>query len=315
MISENLVVTGGLGFIGKNFCDVFDGQYENKFIIDKGTYASDLDFYYKKLKPSGWKLIISDINDIAGVRQISGLDNLLIINFAAESHVDHSFSNAHHFMKANALGTLAILDYARDSKAKLIHISTDEVYGEVTGDAATEESLLNPTNPYSAAKASADLLAQTYLRCFGVDVKIIRANNIFGPGQLSEKVIPKAVEFAILGKRFEIHGEKNLKRHFLHTTDFTSAIEIILDTWDACEYRVFNISGNESYLIRELVTYIYGYLDAPKSLVVSGKDRAFNDEEYSINDDKIRSLGWSPKVDFWGAIRSICDERAYFRGQ
>lgn len=312
---DNLVVTGGLGFIGKNFCDVIGNNYKTKLIIDKGTYASDLDFYYKNLKPKGWKLIICDVNEIAELDQIHGLANLLIINFAAESHVDHSFSNANHFMKANALGTLAILDYARKTNAKLIHISTDEVYGEVTNSAATEESLLNPTNPYSATKASADLLAQTYCRCFGVDVKVIRANNVFGRGQLSEKVIPKAVEFATQKKQFEIHGNKNLKRHFLHTDDFTTAVQYIIDTWNTCEHRIFNISGNESYRIRDIVNYIYHYLGASPELVITGEDRAFNDQEYLINDDRLRALGWNPKVDFWNEIRFICDNRSYFSGR
>ena len=312
---DNLVVTGGLGFIGKNFCDVVEDNYKNKFIIDKGTYASDLDFYYKNLKPNGWKLIISDINEISEIYQMQDLANLLIINFAAESHVDHSFSNASHFMKANASGTLAVLDYVRETNSKLIHISTDEVYGEVTNSVATEESLLNPTNPYSATKAAADLLAQTYYRCFGVDVKLLRANNVFGRGQLSEKVIPKAVKFATQKKQFEIHGKKNLKRHFLHTDDFTSAVQCIMKTWYTCDHRIFNISGNEGHYIRDLVNYIYDYLGASQELVILGKDRAFNDEEYSINDDRLRSLGWGPKVDFWNEIRFICDNRSYFSGR
>ena len=315
MIVDNLIVTGGLGFIGKNFCERICGNYKNKYIIDRGTYASDLDFYYRILKGAGWELIIADVNEIGEISRIRGLENMLIVNFAAESHVDHSFSNANHFMKANALGTLSVLDFCRETNARLIHISTDEIYGEVIGNPATEDSLLNPSNPYSATKAAADLLAQTYARCFNVDVKTIRANNVFGSGQLSEKVIPKAVEYASLGKKFEIHGQKDLRRHFLHTSDFTSAIVCIIDTWDECEHRIFNIAGNESYLIRELVCRIYEHLGVSQDLVINGEDRAFNDTEYSINDDRLRGLGWAPKVDFWKAIRSICDERSYFLGR
>ncbi len=308
---ENIIITGGLGFIGKNFCDFLDTDYKNKIIIDKCTYASDLDFYHEKLKKAGWKLIVSDINKISDIDELKGLKKLLIINFAAESHVDNSFTNAKYFLKANALGTLSVLDFVRSNGAKLIHISTDEVYGEVTEKPATEESLLNPTNPYSATKAAADLLAQTYQKCFNIDLKIIRANNIYGRRQLSEKVIPKAIKHATLKKQFNIHGNKNPKRHFLHTHDFARAIECIIKTWHTCPYRVFNISGEESFYIKELIEKIYDYLKAPKNLILTGKDRPFNDMEYLINDQKLRDLGWKPEVDFWPEIFKLCDERSY----
>ena len=313
--SKNIVITGGLGFIGKNFASQVSKEFDRKIIIDIITYASDLDFFYSQLKPFGWELIVADINNIENISALHILENPIIINFAAESHVDRSFSNAKKFLVANTAGTLAVLEFCRHKNFKLIHISTDEVYGEVTGVGACENSPLMPTNPYSTTKAAADMLVQTFTKCFAVDAKIIRANNIFGSRQLVEKVIPKAIMRASKKEPFFIQGKKDLSRHFLHTKDFSRALMKILKTWTSSEHQIFNISANDMISIKTLLETIYSNQDAPLDLIQFGPDRPFNDSEYCIDDTRIRSLGWRPLECFEDKLRELCDNKEFFEGQ
>ena len=310
-MKNNVIVTGGLGFIGKNFCRSKYDNFSIKIIFDKITYASDLEFYFLTLKPLGWKLVVGDLNDIETFEKLTGLKKCLVVNFAAESHVDHSFESAQHFMRSNALGTLSVAQFCQKNQYKLLHISTDEVYGEVTEIAADEQTLLNPTNPYSASKASADLLVQTYRKTFSLDAKIIRANNIFGHRQMSEKVIPKAIKYAYSQRKFSIHGSKLLSRHFLHTDDFSNALIAIIISWDDIETYIFNIAADESIEIRKLVKIIYQFCDADIELITIGTDRLFNDTDYKINDKVLRKLGWRPEIKFLPALKTLCLERSY----
>ena len=313
--SGTIIVTGGLGFIGKNFAHQASTQFKEKIILDKFTYASDLDFYYSVLRPLGWKLTVGDVKHVStSLNNVKCSSNVLIVNFAAESHVDRSFKNAKQFLDANAFGTLSLLDFCRDYGHKLLHISTDEVYGEITGVGVSEDALLNPTNPYSASKAAADLLVQTYITCFGVDAKIIRANNIFGNRQYFEKVIPKAMYRASKSMPFEVHGAKNLRRHFLHTSDFYAAIMKILISWFDSDERIFNIRADSVIGIHQLVEHIYNFYEADLDLISTGKDRPFNDSEYQVDDKKLRNLGWEPKVDFWSALDTLCSDNDIFCG-
>lgn len=319
-MKRSLLVTGGLGFIGKNFClNILNNlnilpDYTNKIIIDKNTYASDLDYYNKNLS-NDWELIIDSCANIKNyINQNESYD---IIHFAAESHVDNSFTNARYFFQANVIDTLEMLEVLRNNPKnyRLIHISTDEVYGEQVNEPATEMSPLTPTNPYSASKTSADILVQTYKKCFQIDTKIIRANNIYGDYQLVEKVIPKAIFLARQKKQFFLHGSKSLKRHFLHTKDFSQAIYMLLCQWENINYDIFNIAGDNSYFIKDIVKKIYemSNLD-PKHFIKTGDDRPFNDTEYKVNDKIIRSLGWSPKVDFWDELKDIHLRNAVLEG-
>ena len=310
-MKTDLIVTGGLGFIGKNFCLLKHDSFARKVIFDKVTYASDLEFYFSTLQALGWELVVGDINSIDLSEKLNGLEECLVINFAAESHVDHSFNNARHFMTSNALGALSVAQFCHKNKYKLLHISTDEVYGEVTEIAADEKTLLNPTNPYSASKASADLLVQTYRQTFSLDAKVIRANNIFGPRQMSEKVIPKAIKFAYSQQNFSIHGSKRLSRHFLHVDDFSNALINIISSWRDVERYVFNIAADEAIEIRELVETIFKFCGANLSLITTGNDRLFNDGDYKINDKALRKLGWRPEVKFLPALKSLCLEKSY----
>lgn len=310
---ENLdiLVTGGLGFIGKNFCARVHSKFNNKYIIDKCSYASDLDFFYKKLKPLGWQLIIGDTKFIRSMDIAAKANHLLIINFAAESHVDKSFGNVSSFIDSNILGTAEILELCRLRNARLLHISTDEVYGERSFAKATVADDLRPTNPYSASKAAADLLTQTYINCFKIDAKIMRPNNIYGPRQLVEKVIPKAIQASSRGEVFYLHGRKAIKRHFLHVYDFSDAVLRVISQWEDIDFQVLNVGSDFSVDIGLLVQFIYQQSGQSLSLIEYGPDRPFNDLEYRVDDSDMRSLGWSPIVDFWSALAQMCADRDF----
>lgn len=300
-----LLVTGGLGFIGKNFCRHLDLYYEKKIIIDIGGYASDYDFYERYLSQN-WELHTSNFGDLDKFL-MHGYHND-IINFAAESHVDKSFTNANIFFETNVLQTLKAVECLRASTCdyRFLHISTDEVYGERVSSAASEEACLQPTNPYSVSKASADLMVQAYKKCFGINVKIVRANNIYGDYQLTEKLIPKAILYAKKKDIFYLHGNQSLKRHFLHTYDFYNALVCILSSWEKDKNFIYNVAGEKSYEVREIVEFLYtlGGLD-PSEFVQVGEDRPFNDKDYKIIDDKIRDLNWRPSVPFYETLESM----------
>ena len=313
MMDRNILVTGGLGFIGKNFCALNSDRYQSKFILDKVTYASDLDFYHEVLKPAGWVLIVSDIVEINKVDYLRKVENLTVVNFAAESHVDASFGNSDLFYQSNVFGALRTSEFCLANNYSLLHISTDEVYGEQVSDKASEEDPLTPTNPYSAAKAAADILVQTYIKCFNLNAKILRPTNAYGPKQLNEKVIPKAIDAALNNEQFFIHGYKDLARHFLHVNDLSEGIQKVLDNWNEDMHTVYNISGAHVIKIRELVEFIYKFYDRNLGLIAVTDDRPFNDEMYNIDDQKIRNLGWSPQEDFWQNIELLCLSESFIR--
>lgn len=311
----DLIVTGGLGFIGKNFCNFTFDKFERKLIVDNASYASDLDFYYQVLKPQGWELYVGDVNKISKLKLPTFLNKVMVINFAAESHVDISFTNAVSFLEANTTGTLRVIEFCLERQYQLLHISTDEVYGEIVGRRVTEDAPLLPTNPYSATKAAADILVQTYIKCFELDAKIVRANNIYGSRQLIEKVIPKAIFLSSQNKRFTMHGDKNLRRHFLHTDDFSQALLKIIATWNSSQSKIFNIRSDENISIIDLVKKIYSIMKAPVELIEYGPDRPFNDTSYEIDDSCLRGLNWRPKEDFEERLQQLCEEQDIFLGQ
>ena len=310
---KNLVITGGLGFIGKNIAKFFceDRQFDKLYIIDKRTKVSDLAFF-KNFLSSDYELIETCISKI----DLAKLgDNLEIINFAAESHVDDSFENAVEFTKQNMLNTHIMMENLRNSKSKfrLIHISTDEVYGGEMESMCDENAPFNPSNPYSASKAGADLLVQTYMKCYDFNSAIIRANNLYGDYQNIQKLIPKATYLSSKKKHFTLHGNGHQTRHFLHCRDFYEALTTIMDLWDSTSERLFNIAADEQISVRDLVEKIYSIqgLDTEKFIKV-GPDRPFNDDHYLIDDTKLRALGWTPKINFEEELHNIISEKKFF---
>ena len=318
MYKKLLVVTGGLGFIGKNFCRETNIDADDKIIIDLFTSVSDVNFYRDFLKDLGWKLIKSDSAEISKLIDDSEYSHIDIFNFAAESHVDNSFHDVGLFLSRNVSSTVSVLDWVRGLKAdaRLFHISTDEVYGEIIDSAASEDHKFNPTNPYAASKASADLMVQTYGHSFNVPYAIVRANNVYGSRQYVEKLIPKAIFCASKGLPFDVHGSGLQRRHFLHTSDFTRALEVIEQKFDRemlSGRNIYNIAGDSELTVIDVVTRIYQMLDCSEQLISVGRqDRPFNDQRYFVDDSKLRSLGWRPLRDFNEVLTDLVHKKDYF---
>ena len=307
-MTKQLLITGGLGFAGKNYYLKNRYKWKNITIIDKKSYASDLK-YFKKIKLNNHKLIIGDVcNKKLYEKYIK--TNTTIVHFAAESHVDNSYNSSLNFTMSNTYGSHVLLEICRKKKPKkIIFISTDEVYGE-TFKYKDEKSLLEPTNPYSASKAGADLLAQTYIKSFKLPIIIIRSNNIYGNRQHSEKIVPAIIKALAREKRVLIHGKGQTLRHFLHVDDFCDAINLISKKSRVRE--IYNIRGEKCYKIIDLLKLMskinnVDYRDYYKFV----KDRPFNDKVYKIAVKKLRKLGWKEKKIFEKEIKILINNKSF----
>jgi dTDP-glucose 4,6-dehydratase len=238
-------VTGGAGFIGSNFVEyLFENVSEltGVTIFDKFTYAANPKNYEKFLSDSRLKVIKGDICDLSLLeKSMNGND--FVIHFAAESHVDRSIDDAAVFIQTNVLGTFNVLEASRITKIKtVIHVSTDEVYGDIVEGAHTEEDLLKPSNPYSATKAAADMLISAWARTYGVPYIIVRPTNNYGIGQYTEKFIPHTIKHLSLGKKAPLHDLGLPRRTWLHASDTAAAVIKIIESGVLNE--TYNISGN-----------------------------------------------------------------------
>lgn len=317
MRNEVLVVTGGLGFIGKNFTSFIKDKYKQIIIIDKNSEHSDK-LFFKTIETSNILIIESDIGDPDNYREFLP-EKFDLVNFAAESHVDRSFENSIEFSYSNYISTHKLLEFIRTNKfnPRIIHISTDEVYGSITDYAANESSQLQPTNPYSVSKAAADLLCQTYIKCYGLNILIVRPNNIYGPFQHFEKLIPRTIHATKGNSMMTIHGEGSPKRSFLNVLDFSSAVLILLDNdWNNLEDFIFNITSSNEYSVLEIVKMFSKISGKDINTFASfGKDRPFNDLRYYTDCSRLNSLGWTEKEDFYASIKTIFDNEMVFRGK
>lgn len=317
MQNKLLVVTGGLGFIGKNFIEFVKEKYEEIIVIDKNSTHSDIAFY-KKIIHKNIQLIESDIADVHNFKQLLPIE-FDLVNFAAESHVDRSFLNSIDFSYSNYISTHKLLEFIRvnNLKPRIIHISTDEVYGTVFKNAAKEDHKISPTNPYSVSKAAADLLCQTYKKCYGLDIIIVRPNNIYGPFQHIEKLIPASINAALGNKKLVIHGDGSPKRSFLNVVDFSKAILILLETkWDLLEHSIFNITSSNEYSVVEIVNMIaeISGVTNKDSFASFGSDRPFNDLRYYTDCSRLSNLGWSEEEDFYSTLKIIYEHNQVFLG-
>lgn len=292
---RKIVVTGGAGFIGSHVVDAIRAQSAESTIVvvDKLTYAANFNFISDHLSSSPTFLRLADVTDYDAM--MSALENTdVVFHLAAESHVDRSFRNSMEFTRSNTLGTHVLLEAARQNSVPLfVHVSTDEVYGEVTGQALTEEGQLNPTNPYSASKAAAEMIISGYMKSFSTPVITVRANNIFGIRQFPEKIISTFICKAILGQQMPIHGSGEHQRHYLAAQDFAEALLLVSEEGEPGD--CFNIGGIEEYTnlqIAEMISEAFG-LDPRKSIVFQ-KDRPFNDRRYAVDWTRIAALGWHP---------------------
>ena len=304
-----ILITGGYGFVGSHLIKKLDKHKKNIEIIcyDKLTYAASLKNLNKKNLSNKYKFYKADICNFENLYKVAKNCDLLI-NCAAESHVDKSFKSSINFLETNIIGSRNIYECGRLSNKikKIIQISTDEVFGENYGKPFTENSRLKPTNPYSASKASAEIVGRTFAKSFKVPLTIIRGNNLYGINQFPEKIIPYTCFCLAKKKKINLHGGGKVMRKFLHVEDFCDAIiKVLFHKKLIDEYNIG--TKNKSIRIKSLVKKICKLLGYDyKSNINTKYDRPFNDYRYSIDSKKIRSLGWNEKKIFNVELEKIC---------
>ena len=297
-----ILVTGGLGFIGSNFIRYMLNKYKDIEIInvDSMSYGANPD-NLKDIKDERYKFIKGDIADYELMsRLVKDVD--VIVNFAAETHVDRSISNPEKFVHSNFLGVFTILESIRknNTNVRLIHISTDEVYGSIDRGSFKENDRLEPSSPYSSTKASADLLILSYIKTYKIKASILRSCNNYGPYQFPEKLIPKTIIRLLNNLKVPIYGSGKNRREWIYVEDFARAIELIINKG---ENNIYNVSTNEEKENLEVVKTILKMLGKDESYIEFVEDRPGHDFRYSIDSTKIRELGWKPKYSFEEGIK------------
>lgn len=320
---KNILVTGGAGFIGSNFVEYMIENYDYNIVnLDALTYAGNLENLKKVERNSKYTFIKGDIRDKKLLDQIFIKYNInTVVNFAAESHVDRSIDEPEIFLTTNIIGTQTLLDvaktnwkinltdkYCRKFKngVKFLQVSTDEVYGALGKCGMfTELTPLSPNSPYSASKASADMVVRAYHETFGIPINITRCSNNYGPYQFPEKLIPLMINNCKYEKNLPVYGDGMQIRDWLHVKDHCSAIDTVLHMGEIGE--VYNIGGNNEKANIEIVTLIIKELNKSENLITYVKDRPGHDRRYAIDNTKITTqLGWRPSYTFErGIIETI----------
>ena len=305
---KKILITGAAGFIGSHLAEKLFNTYKSSNFIfyDKITYAANKVYIKKLLKKKTVKFIKADLLNLELLEQyLKNVD--LAINVAAESHVDNSFGNSLIFTQTNTLGTHNFLEACRKKKVKrIIHVSTDEVYGENLNKPFKENQSLNPTNPYSASKAGADMMVNAYKKSYKLNITSIRANNIYGTRQYPEKLISKSIYNFLNNKKMTIHGKGNNYRFYLSVNDFCDGMLKIIKKGKYKE--IYNIASDKKYKVIEVVKMIANYLDKNfRKNIKYVNDRPFNDKIYKINCDKLKKLNWKTKRNLREDMPAICE--------
>ena len=304
-----ILVTGGLGFIGSNYILHVTKKSKLHRItnIDSMSFGSNPENLREIEGLDLYKFVRAEINDASLVRdQMADAD--FVVHFAAESHVDRSIPEPKKFLHGNIDGTFTLLEAARQSKvSKFIHISTDEVYGSThSGETFDENSPLNPSSPYSASKAAAEMLVLAYHKTYGVPIVILRSTNNFGPRQFPEKLIPKAIIRALLGLQIPIYGNGQQIRDWIHVFDFCKAIDLAIQKGEIG--KIYNVSAGNEISNLEIVTRILNILKKGTSLIEFVDDRPGHDFRYSLNSNRItKELGWKPEMSFSVALENTVE--------
>ena len=300
-----ILVTGGAGFIGSNFIYYMLDKYNNNdiFCVDALTYAGNIATLRKALSHKNFTFLQGDISDREYIYKIFEQYKFdIVINFAAESHVDRSIENPEIFLKTNVIGTQVLLDAAMKYNVKRYHqVSTDEVYGDLPLDRPdllfTESTPIHTSSPYSASKASADLLCLAYFRTYNLPITISRCSNNYGPYQFPEKLIPKTIMLSNFNRKIPVYGKGENVRDWLHVFDHCSAIDLIIQKGKIGE--IYNIGGHNEVTNIEVVKAILDKMNKPHSLIEFVDDRLGHDLRYAINPDKIeKELKWERVYDF-----------------
>ena len=298
----NLLITGGCGFIGSNFINNIDFDVNLIVNLDAMYYCASesnvtLRSNYKFIKGN-----LQDFNLISFILKEYQITH--IIHFAAQSHVQGSFDNSLQYSLDNIIGTHTLLECCRlncKQIEKIIHVSTDEVYGEsLNDDQKTESSVLIPTNPYAATKAGAELIAMSYIKSYKLPILITRGNNVYGPNQYPEKLIPRFIKQLKSSENVTIQGDGSALRSFLHVDDTCSAFKILL--FEGKVGEIYNIGTHDEYSVLEVAEKLIKLIKGPnvdiKEYIDFIEDRPFNDSRYFINNDKLVNLGWKIKIAF-----------------
>jgi dTDP-glucose 4,6-dehydratase len=311
-MSKNILVTGAAGFIGANFVEFFTSKHPeyNVVVLDKLTYAGNMNNLRNVINKITF--VQGDICDYNFVKELFvkyEIDG--VIHFAAESHVDNSIKNPFIFTQTNVIGTHTLLEVAKqvwgeESKNKFVHISTDEVYGTLGEEGYfTEKTPINPNSPYSASKASSDLIARAYFETFKMNVTITNCSNNYGPYQHNEKLIPHMIKLAMNNEKLPVYGDGKNIRDWLYVEDHCEAIDLVFHGGRAGER--YNIGGHNEKRNIEIVKLILKHLNKSEDLINFVEDRKGHDYRYAIDPSKIKSeLGWEPKTKFEdGIIKTI----------
>ena len=312
-----LLVTGGAGFIGSNFVRHVLREHPDDRIVnlDKLTYAGNPANLADVERDPRYTFVQGDVCDGTLVRDVlGGVD--AVVNFAAETHVDRSLVEPDAFLRTDVFGVFTLLEAVRELRTpRCLHVSTDEVYGSVPHGSSTEQDPLRPSNPYSASKASADLLALSYARTHGVPVVITRSSNNFGPHQYPEKVVPLFITNALDDQPLPLYGDGRNVRDWLHVLDNCAAIDLVLRR--GRDGEVYNIGGGHEVENVVLTREILRLTGKPETLIRRVTDRPGHDRRYSVDSTKITKLGWVPRHPFAAAldttVRWYRDHEAWWR--
>ena len=303
---KNILITGGAGFIASYVVRHFVIQYPEYNIIcfDKLDYCATVNNFAQVNNCPNFKFVRGDITDSSHVLEVMRANDIdAVMHFAAQSHVDLSFGNSYSFTHNNVMGTHVLLESAKYLKVKLfLHVSTDEVYGEVSPDVPDllETSILSPTNPYSASKAAAEMLVNAYYKSFKIPVIIVRSNNVYGPHQYPEKVIPKFLMLLNRGKKMTLHGDGSNTRRYLFAGDAADAFDTIFHKGQVGQ--IYNVGSSDEISNKKLSLMLLkecGIDEADaEQWTEYTHDRPFNDHRYAVDGSKLESLGYYPKTSF-----------------
>lgn len=300
---KKVLVTGGAGFIGGNFVQHMVMKYKEYDIynLDLLTYAGDLTKHSSIEENENYHFIKTDIADRNSIIDLFGREKFdFVVHFAAESHVDRSITNPEIFVVSNVLGTQVLLDAAKEHGiSKFIHVSTDEVYGELDFDPETfftEQTPLQPNSPYSASKASSDMLVRAYYETYKLPINITRCSNNYGPYHFPEKLIPLTISRVVNDQMVPVYGDGKNIRDWLHVLDHCAAIDLVLHKGEVGE--VYNVGGHNERTNLDVVKTIINTLGKSEDLIEFVEDRLGHDKRYAIDATKLERLGWKPTYNF-----------------
>jgi dTDP-glucose 4,6-dehydratase/UDP-glucose 4,6-dehydratase len=313
---RSFLITGGCGFIGSNFVNYFVQKYPEYFIcsIDAMYYSASLTNILPQVqKLPNFKHKVGNINEYHLIQSILEDYHITdIIHFAAQSHVDNSFEDSLQYTEDNVKGTHTLLEVVRkiNPNINFYHFSTDEVYGESQHDEDPkhEMSLLCPTNPYAASKAAAEMLVNAYAHSYKLKTIITRCNNVYGPNQYPEKLIPKFIQLIRSNQKCTIHGNGNSLRSFIHVEDVCTAMDVIIEKGLVGEIYNIGSEPENELTVLQIASILIDNLKPNERLedwIVYVDDRPYNDKRYFITNEKLKSLGWQQKIHFKQGLQSI----------